>query len=364
MPRISDILSSIERYAPRSLQESYDNAGLQIGDTENEAKAALLCIDVTEETVDEAIAKGCNLIISHHPVLFKGTKCISNRDEQGRIIIKAIKNGITIYSAHTNMDNTYNGVSFKIAEKLEMTDVSVLSKQEGKFYKLNVFVPESHAELLRKAMAEAGAGQLGNYDSCSFSCHGEGRFRALDGANPFVGNKDEVHMEPEVCQEYLVEAYKKDRIINAMIAAHPYEEPAYDLIHLANESKYTGSGVVGFIPPTPVADFLKILKRKFNTGTIKYSKGNSDFIKKIAICGGSGAFLIPDAIACGADIYITGDVKYHDFTTFGSQIIIADIGHYESEQFTKDIFYKIIRENFPNFVLYYPEKDYNPINYL
>lgn len=364
MPSIKDITNCIEDFAPRHLQEDYDNAGLQVGDALAEATSALLCVDVTEALIDEAIERGCNLVISHHPLLFHGIKSINPHTETCRIIIKAIKNGITIYSAHTNLDNAFNGVSFDIARRLDATNISVLDPQQGKFLKLVTFVPASHAIIVYEAVSNAGAGKLGNYDKCSFQSNGEGRFRALEGANPYVGELDEIHIEPEIRQEYLVPIAIKDKIINALLDSHPYEEPAFDLIPLANESKYSGSGVIANIAPSPVKEFLEKLKKTFKVGSVRFSDGNCEQIQTIAICGGSGAFLISKAINAGADIFITGDIKYHDFTTFGNDIIIADIGHYESEQFTKDIFYNTIRENFPNFVTYYPEKEINPINYL
>lgn len=364
MPKIKDILEAIEVVAPRNLQEDYDNAGIQIGDADKDATSALLCVDVTEDIVDEAIIKKANLIISHHPLLFKGVKTINNQDETGRIIIKAIKNDIVIYSAHTNLDNAYNGVSFDIAKRIGLTEIEILENQEGKFLKLVVFVPSTHAEILRCAIAEAGAGKLGNYDNCSFSSEGIGSFRALNGAHPFVGKQNDIHREPEVREEFLLPVELRNKIISTLIKVHPYEEPAFDIIPLENISKYNGSGVIGNIEPENINDFLNSLKKKFNVGSIKYSKGKTNTVRRVAICGGSGAFLIPKAIQKNADIYITGDVKYHDFTTFGNSLIIADIGHYESEQFTKDIFYNIIRENFPNFVTCYPEKEKNPINYL
>lgn len=347
-----------------SLQESYDNAGLQIGNVAAKADGALLCIDVTEDIVDEAIAKGCNLIISHHPLLFKGLKRISGRNEIERIVIKAIKNDIVIYSAHTNMDNASEGVSMEIADRIGLENRRVLDAQQGKLLKLVVFVPTADAAKVREAVCAAGAGKIGNYDNCSYATEGTGTFRALEGANPYVGDMNKLHYEPETRLEFILPDRNKSSVLKAMIAAHPYEEPAFDIIRLEYDSKYEGAGLAGEIAPTPVAEFLEMLKEKFNARGIRYSRGKVSEIRTVALCGGSGAFLIPNAIASGADIYISGDIKYHDFTTFGNDIIIADIGHYESEQYTKQIFNRIICKNFPNFATYYPDKEKNPINYL
>lgn len=364
MTTIAEVIAIIEDFAPLHLQESYDNAGLQVGNTNVVANGAMLCIDVTESIVDEAIAKDCNLIISHHPLIFHSLKSISGKNATQRILLKAIKNDIAIYSAHTNIDNSWGGVSHIMAAKLGLSNISVLQPQEGKLLKVITFVPQSHAEAVQRAMFTAGAGTLGNYDCCSYSSTGTGTFRAMNGANPFVGAVGEIHNESEIKIEVITPVAKKTAVIKAMIEAHPYEEPAFDIIQLTNSTKYSGSGIVGTIAPQPKDEFLKQLKNIFGAESVRYSSTDINTISKVALCGGSGAFLIPDAIKAGADIYVSGDIKYHDFTTFGASIIIADIGHYESEQYTKEIFYNIIQKKIPNFATYYPVKEKNPINYL
>ena len=362
--KISEIIDIIEEYAPLSLQESYDNAGLQIGDKNLEASGAMLCIDVTEDIIEEALEKGCNIVISHHPLIFKGIKSVTGKNETERIIIKAIRNNIAVYSAHTNIDNARGGVSHMIADKLGLQNTSILQPQNNRFCKLALFVPATHIEPVQKALFDAGAGKIGNYDCCSYNTVGTGTFRAAEGANPWVGKIGEIHNEPETKIEVIFPVEKKTSILKALTDSHPYEEPAFDIITLENESKYTGSGVVGTIDPQNALVFLNKIKSVFNAGSVKYSLPEDKIISKVAVCGGSGAFLIPDAIRCGADIYVTGDMKYHDFTTFGNSIILADIGHYESEQYTKEIFYNIIQKKIPNFAAYYPVKEKNPINYL
>ncbi|MEG0560376.1 MAG: Nif3-like dinuclear metal center hexameric protein [Muribaculaceae bacterium] len=361
---IADIIKAIEDFAPLYLQEDYDNAGLQVGNTRNEATGAMLCVDITEAILDETIAKGCNLIISHHPLLFKGLKSISGKNEIERIVLKAIKNDVALYSAHTNIDNAWGGVSHIMASKLGLTAIEVLQPQQGSLIKIATFVPQSHCDSVQAALFAAGAGEIGNYDSCSYCVNGTGSFRAKAGANPFVGTLNELHNEDEVKIEVIAPMAKKSAIIKALIDAHPYEEPAFDIIQLANDSRYCGSGVIGNIMPENKVKFLERLKNIFGVGAVKYSSAQINDVSKVALCGGSGAFLIKKAIDAGADIYVTGDVKYHDFTTFGTSIIIADIGHYESEQFTKEIFYNIIQKKIPNFATYYPDKEKNPINYL
>ena len=364
MTKIGDIISAIEERAPLALQESYDNAGLQLGDATAEARAALLCIDVTEAVVDEAIERGANLIVSHHPLIFRGLKRITGRTPIERIVAKAIKNDIAIYSAHTNMDSAEGGVSVHAGRKIGLKNIKVLVPQSGKLLKIVTFVPSSHAEAVKQAMWSAGAGKIGNYDSCSYTMSGSGTFRALDGATPFVGTVGEHHTESEERVEVILPRWRKHAVLAAMLAAHPYEEPAFDVIALENESS-TGLGVVGDVEPESALGLLRRVKSIFAVGAVSYSGGNVEQnVTRVAFCGGSAAEFIGDAIAAGAQIFITGDVKYHDFTAYNDRIIIANIGHYESEQFTKEVFYDIIQKKIPNFATYYSEKEKNPINYL
>lgn len=363
MAKIKDILSAIEDVAPRHLQESYDNAGLQVGDANAEATGALLCVDVTEAIVDEAIEQGLNLVVSHHPLIFRGLKSLTGKNAIQRIVAKAIKNDVAIYSAHTNLDSARGGVSWRMAQKLGLTDVKVLSPQQGKQVKVVVYVPNAYAEAVEQAMFAQRAGSIGDYDHCSYRLQGEGRYRAGDAANPFAGEVGENHVEPEVRVEVIADAARKDAVVSAMLAAHPYEEPAYDVIALLNDSPYDGLGCVGNIAAMPAREFLALLKQTFGVEAVRYSGDDSCEVSRVALCGGSGAEFIGDAIASGADVYVTGDVKYHDFTGNSDRILIADIGHYESEQFTKDIFYEIIRKKMPNFTLSYAKKEVKQVKF-
>lgn len=363
--KIKEIVSALERFAPLPLQDGFDNAGMQIGLTDAEVTGALLCLDVTESVVDEAITLGCNLIISHHPLIFKGYKSITGRDYVERSILKAIKNDVAIYSAHTNIDNSIGGVNYKIAEKIGLKNIRFLSEKENSLLKLVTFIPHSQADALRKVLFKAGCGHIGNYDSCSYNLEGEGTFRALEGSNPFCGNMGELHREGETRIETILPAFKKGQVIRALLNAHPYEEPAFDIYALNNSWKQAGSGIVGELEtPETELEFLKRIKKRFEVGCVRHTKLTGRLIQRVALCGGAGAFLLPNAIANEADVFITGEVRYHEYFGHESDLLIAEIGHYESEQYTKEIFYSIIKELDPNFDVYYSKVNTNPIKYL
>ncbi|MDR0734103.1 MAG: Nif3-like dinuclear metal center hexameric protein [Dysgonamonadaceae bacterium] len=363
--KISQIIDELENYAPLPLQENFDNSGLQIGDISAEARGVLLCLDITEEVINEAIKKDCNLIISHHPLLFKPLKKLTGKTYVERCVIKACKNDIVIYASHTNMDNAFGGVNYHLAGKIGLQNVRALSPKKNSLLKLITFVPEAHAETLRNALFNAGAGQIGNYDSCSFNTSGSGTFRAGEAARPYAGSVGEFHTESEIRIETIVPVYKKSAALRALLAAHPYEEPAYDFFPLENEWAQVGSGVIGELPnPESEQSFLHKLKTLFDLQTLKHSPLTGKQIRKIALCGGSGAFLIPDAIACEADIFITGEAKYNDYYDVENRILLAVIGHYESEVATKEIFYNIITKKYTNFALHFSMADTNPVNFM
>lgn len=363
--RIKEIVCALERFAPLPLQDGFDNAGLQIGLTEAEATGALLCLDVTESVIDEAIKLGYNIIISHHPLIFKGYKSITGKDYIERCIIKAIKNDIVIYSAHTNLDNAFNGVNYKIAEKIGLKNISILAPKFNSLLKLVTFTTEESAQAVRNALFSAGCGHIGNYDSCSFNSTGEGTFRALNGATPYCGKINELHFEKEVKIETIFPAFKKESVIKALLDAHPYEEPAYDLYSLQNSWQQCGAGIIGELS-TPISElqFLTDIKHKFNTGCIKYNRCSDRNIQKIAICGGSGSFLLPQAIQNDADAFVTGEIKYHDYFGHDNEILMAEIGHYESEQYTQELLQEIIEKAFPDLKVAITSINTNPIKYL
>lgn len=362
---LNEIIFEIEKFAPLSYQESYDNCGLLIGNNNAEITGAILTLDCVEETIDEAIRKKCNLIIAHHPIIFGGIKKITGSNYVERTIIKAIQNNVAIYVCHTNLDNVLQGVNKKIASKLDLINISILAPKKTILKKLVTFVPNSHLEIVRNNLFNAGAGNIGNYDSCSFSIEGIGSFKGNENSNPFVGEKEKLSLEKETRLELIFEAINETKIIAALKQNHPYEEVAYDIYLLENEYQNVGSGMVGFLKnPMPEKEFLELLKQIFKLKSIKHTRFLNKPIQKIALCGGSGKFLLKNAINSKSDIYISSDFKYHEFFDAENKILIADIGHYETEQFTPEIFYEIISNKFPNFASYLTEINTNPVNYF
>ena len=365
MVKVCDIIRELEAYAPLALQEDYDNAGLQVGYSQAEISAAVVCLDVTEAVVEEAVALGAGLIVAHHPLLFRGVKSVTGNTPAERILIKAICQGIAIYAAHTNLDNVWGGVNFRIAEKLGLTEVRILDEMPGKLLKLVTFVPVKQSETVKNALFEAGAGHIGHYDRCSYSSPGTGTFRGDETSHPFCGRVGEWHSESEERIEVVLPDYLKSRVVAALLQAHPYEEPAFDLIPLSNTWKQAGSGVIGELPGSlDELTFLRQLRTVFHAGSVRYSRLRRKPIRRVALCGGAGAFLAPKAVAAGADVFLTGEIRYHDYFDFEGRILLAELGHYETEQFTKEIFYEIITKKFPNFAVHYTEVETNPINYL
>lgn len=365
MVLIKDILKVIEDYAPLRYQESYDNAGLITGDASAEVTGALLSLDCIEATIEEAIENNCNLIIAHHPIVFGGLKKITGSNYVERTVIKAIRNNIAIYAAHTNLDNVKNGVNARIAQKLGLTNLSILAPKKQLLKKLVTYVPEKQANEVRQTLFEAGAGHIGEYDSCSFNLSGTGTFRGNETTHPFAGKPMELHQENEIRIETVFPAYRETTIIRALLDAHPYEEVAYDIYSLDNALNTVGSGMLGQLPEAlPEQDFLQLVKTQLKAGVLKHTAFTQKNIKKVALCGGSGQFLLKNAISAGADAYITADFKYHEFFDAEGKIVLIDAGHYETEQFTPEIFYEIIQNKFPKFASYLSKINTNPVNYF
>jgi dinuclear metal center YbgI/SA1388 family protein len=363
--KIADVIKEIENFAPPSLQESYDNAGLIVGDRNILLKGILICLDSIEAVVDEAITKNCNLIVAHHPIVFAGLKRFNGNNYIERIIIKAIKNDIAIYAAHTNLDNVVDGVNAMIAKKIGLSNTKILSPKANILRKLHTYVPTDHLANIQDAIFKAGAGHIGNYDECSFSFEGKGSFRAGDHANAFVGQKGQRHFEPETKIEVIYPSYNERKVISALKLSHPYEEVAYDIIPINNKNESIGSGMIGELAyPMNELDFLNHLKKNMNVEVIRHTQLANKLISKVAVCGGSGSFLLNTAIGQSADIFITGDFKYHQFFDAEDKIIIADIGHYESEQYTNELFYNLLKKKFSNFALRITEINTNPIKYF
>ncbi|MGC4101996.1 Nif3-like dinuclear metal center hexameric protein [Ferruginibacter sp.] len=362
---IAEVVQYLETIAPPSLQESYDNAGLITGNAQSPCTGIIISLDATEAVVQEAIEKKCNLVVAHHPIVFGGLKKITGRNYVERTIITAIKNDIAIYAIHTNLDNVLEGVNGKIADKLGLINRRVLAPKKDQLKKLFTFVPAAHAEKVRSAIFAAGGGQISNYSECSFNTNGSGTFKAGAGTDPFVGNIGERHTEEETRIEVIFPAWLEKPVLNAMTAAHPYEEVAYDIIPLDNTSKNVGSGLVGDLPaPVEEKEFLQNLKTHFNLSVLRHTALTGKPVKKVALCGGAGSFLTGAAIASGAGFYISADIKYHEFFDANGRLVIADIGHYESEQFTIDLLFEVLSEKFLNFAVLKTSLNTNPVQYF
>lgn len=364
--RARDIVSHLEQFAPLEYQESYDNCGFQAGEPDTEIKGVLFSLDITEAVLDEAVARGCNMVIAHHPIIFSGLKKLTGRNYVERVVMQALRQGIVLYAAHTNLDNVRAGVNHMISEKLGLHDTRILQVRPDSLLKLYTTVPKESAAVLREALFAAGAGEIGQYRECSFSISGTGTFRPGAMSNPTIGTagggREEVQEERI---EVLVPRHAESRILSALKAAHPYEEVAYELIALQNRNQELGSGMLGLLPePMFAPDFLRLVRDRLFTGCIRHTAMPSRPIQKVALCGGSGSFLLREAIAAGADAFITADYKYHQFFDAENHILIADIGHWESEQFTPELLRGILEKKLPNFALLLSETKTNPVNYF
>lgn len=363
--QIREITNYLESLAPISSQESYDNSGLIVGDPTMEVSNVLLSLDCVEATVEEAIEKGCELIIAHHPIVFRGLKKLNGKNYIERTVLKAIKNDIAIYAIHTNLDNYRFGVNHEIGRRIGLKNVRVLEPKQEVLSKVICYVPQEHANSVSQAMFDAGAGKIGDYDECGFQTKGEGSFRPNDAAKPFTGVSGERSQVAEVKFETVCSNHALGKVITAMVSAHPYEEVAYEVFPMTNVNAYEGSGMVGELEEAwDTETFLKHIKETFHCGVIRHTALVSKTIQKVAYCGGAGSFLLGAARRSGADIFITGDYKYHEFFDAEDQIIIADIGHYESEQFTSHRIAEILTEKFATFAVHLTAVNTNPLNYF
>ena len=363
--KITTIVSFLESLAHPSLQEHYDNAGLITGDADWDCTGIICSLDATEAVVKEAIQKKCNLIVAHHPIIFGGLKKINGKNYVEKTVIAAIKNDIAIYAIHTNLDNVIEGVNGKVAQLLGLKNVSVLSQKESILKKLFTFAPVDKAEQVRNAIFAAGGGHIGNYSECSFNAEGTGTFKAGDGADPYVGEVGKQHRENEIKIEVIFPSFLEIKIISALKTAHSYEEVAYDVITLSNTHQGIGSGIIGELPQAlDEKNFLSRIKDIFQVPVVRHTSLLNHPIKKVAFCGGAGSFLISKALAAGADVYITADIKYHEFFDANNRMLIADIGHYESEQFTINLLQEVLGQKFPTFAVLKTEVKTNPVYYF
>jgi dinuclear metal center YbgI/SA1388 family protein len=362
--KLAHIIEVLEQWAPPSLQESYDNCGLLTGTPETEFTGAVICLDATEAVILEAASKGFNMVIAHHPIVFSGLKKLNGKNYIERAVLAAIRNQVAIYALHTNLDAVHNGVNRQIGDMLGITNPAILRPAKNQLLQLSTYIPLNAVESVRNALFDAGAGTIGKYSNCSFSVDGHGTFMASEGANPFVGEIGETHTEPEARIELVVPRWLKGRVEAALQSAHPYEVVALNWIALENVHQEIGSGMVGQLPESvQVMDFLQKLKRTFG-GMVRHTRLLSDSIQRVAWCGGSGSFLLDDAIRQKADVFLTSDFKYHQFFDAEDKIVIVDIGHFENEQFTMKLIYEVLNKNFPNFAGCITQVHTNPIHYL
>lgn len=362
---IKDITDCIEEIAPLSYAEDFDNVGLLIGNYKKEVTGVLITLDTLESVVDEAIEKKCNLIVSFHPIIFKGLKKLNGKTYVERVVEKAIKNDIAIYAIHTALDNSLEGVNSKICDTIGLKNKQILIPKRNILKKLTTYVPSKKADSLREKLFDAGAGNIGNYDHCSFNFEGVGTFNGNENSNPVIGEKGKTHSENEICISVIFEQQNQNAVLKSLFLNHPYEEVAYEIVCLENVHQKIGMGMIGELESEMNEDsFFKHLKTVMNTSIIRHSKKLGKPIKKVAVLGGSGSFAIKYAINSNADIYITSDVKYHEFYQAEDKLIIADIGHYESEQFTKNLLFEHLTKKFSNFAIILSEKNTNSIYYI
>ena len=364
MLRVAQIWELLEEHFPSSLQESYDNCGLQVGDPEGIATGVLCCVDITEAVLQEAVERGCNVVIAHHPLLFKGLKRLGTSSYIERCVRFALKHDLAIYAAHTSADNAAEGLHWRLAQDFGLLQPRILLPQTDRLLELTVYVPEAATAAVAEALWAAGAGRVGSYDSCSYRSSGQGSFRPLAGAQPYVGELGALHYEQEDRLSMVLPSHLSARVEAALLAAHPYEVPAYSFTQLLDTRGSTGAGIVGELPqPVALGDFLAEVKRYFATEQLRYSRAEATrLIQRVAICGGAGAFLWPEARRAGADILITGEAKYNDYFDCESAPILATVGHYESERISAQLFTELLSQKLATFAVYQSEIDSNPIN--
>ena len=362
---IKEVTNYLEELAPLNYAEDFDNVGLLVGSYQTDVSGILVTLDTLEETVDEAISKNCNLIISFHPIIFGGLKKLNGNSYVERVVLKAIKNNIAIYATHTALDNSKYGVSAKICEVLGLKNTKILIPKKGVIKKLITTVPVQNATVLRNFLFEAGAGSIGNYDNCSFNALGEGTYQGNKDSNPVKGEKGKLHVEQEIQISVVFESKHESNVLKALIENHPYEEVAYDIITTENIHQDIGMGMIGELPKEmSEKDFLLFLKTVMKTDCIRHSELLNKKIRKIALLGGAGSFAISNAKRAGADAYVSADFKYHEFFKAEKSILLADIGHYESEQFTKNLLVDYLTKKISNFAVILSEKSTNPIYYI
>jgi len=362
---VQDVINHLHDLAPLNYAEDFDNVGLLVGDKNQSITGVLVTLDTLEAVVDEAIENNCNLIVSFHPIIFKGLKKLTGKTYVERVVIKAIQHNIAIFSIHTALDNAFQGVNSIICDQLQLRNKKILMPQSSTLKKLQTYVPNENAEALRIALFNAGAGSIGNYDSCSFNLEGKGTYKGNEESNPTLGKKGELHTENETLISVVFAKHFESKVLKALFNAHPYEEVAYEITTLDNTNQYIGMGMIGDLAQEmEEIDCLQFIKERMNTECVRYSKFLNKPIKRIAVLGGSGSFAIGAAKASGADLFVTADLKYHDFFSAENSILLADIGHYESEQFTKSFLVDYLSKKITNFAVVLSKTNTNPVKYL
>ncbi|KAF5036068.1 GTP cyclohydrolase 1 type 2 [anaerobic digester metagenome] len=361
--KCKELFKLIEEKIPLSWQENYDNCGLQIGNPDDEIRGIVYTLDITPEVINKAVSERCNVVISHHPFIFHALKNINLANPNGKIIEKCIREKITIYSAHTNFDKHPAGVSAALANTIGLENPEILSPENGMLKKLVTYCPEAQAESVRNALFSAGAGHIGNYDSCSFNASGLGSFRAGENTNPFVGEKGKIHFEPEIRIETVFPAYKQSAVLSALFAFHPYEEVAFDIYSLDNQYSEFGLGIVGNLHQSMLTEeFISMMKTKLGIQSVRCNANFISAITRVAVCGGSGASFISRAVQTGAQAFVTADLKYHDFQAADGRILLIDAGHFETEIFALSALKSLVSEILPNFAPQIISPDSNWVN--
>ena len=362
---VQDVINHLETLAPLAYAEDFDNVGLLVGDKNAKITGVLVTLDTLEAVVNEAIEKNCNLVVSFHPIIFKGLKKLTGKSYVERVVLKAIKHDIAIYAIHTALDNALQGVNDMICNQLELNNKQILIPQAATIKKLTTYVPKNEAEQLRNALFNAGAGSIGNYNNCSFNADGLGTYEGNENSNPSLGKKGVLHTEQETQISVTFPKHIESKILQTLFKAHSYEEVAYEITTLENKNQNIGMGMIGELNEAmEEPDFLNFLKIKMNTECIRHSSLINKSIKKVAVLGGSGSFAIQAAKASGADAFITADLKYHDFFMAENRILLADIGHYESEQFTKNLLVAYLTKKITNFAVVLSNTNTNPVKYF
>ena len=363
--KIKEIITVLEEMAPLAYAEDFDNVGLLLGNQEDEATGVLVCHDALESVIEEAITKNCNLVVCFHPILFSGIKKITGKNYVERSVLKAIKNDIAIYAVHTALDNHKNGVNKIFCDALGLINTKILVPKPNFIQKLVTYTIPENVEQVRNALFNAGAGKIGNYDDCSFTSQGIGTYMGNENSNPEIGERFEFVEAQEIKIEVTFEKHLQNKILKALLKNHVYEEVAYEIYDLQNTHQNIGLGMVGELEkPLSEIEFLQLVKTKMQCGGIRHSTLLGKSIKKVAVLGGSGSFAIKNAIQAGADVFLTADLKYHNFYEAENQMVLADIGHFESERYTKNYIVDYLKEKITNFAFVLSEENTNPVKYL